>query len=142
VIAPVVALVERRQRHADHDKPRTVDFSEIAAKSIDAVTVREDSMFTVAAGRIAVAAAKNRLALIGFQGVARAGGLIGYGLDYYQSYRRAAYFVDRILKGARPADLPLEIPTKFELVINLRTAKALGLTIPPILLERADEVIE
>ena len=88
-------------------------------------------------------AAKNRLpAIYELSGFAEAGGLINYGPNLHELFRRAAGYVDRILKGARPADLPVQQPTQFELVINLRTAKALGLTIPQSLLMRADKVIQ
>jgi ABC-type uncharacterized transport system substrate-binding protein len=88
-------------------------------------------------------AAKHRLATIyPNQSYVQAGGLISYGVNYPTVYRRAAVYIHKILSGAKPGDLPIEQPTKFELVINLKTAKALGLTIPPSLLGRADEVIQ
>jgi hypothetical protein len=84
----------------------------------------------------------NRLPSIGAREYAEAGGLIGYGVNIPNLYRRAAYFVDRILKGTKPADLPIEQPTKFELIVNLKTAKTLGLVISETFLVRADGVIE
>jgi putative tryptophan/tyrosine transport system substrate-binding protein len=93
--------------------------------------------------RISDLALRHRLATMYFDNsLPKAGGLASYGVSIVAIYRRAAYYVDRILKGASPADLPVEQPTKFDLVINLRTAKALGLTVPPALLTTADEVIE
>jgi putative ABC transport system substrate-binding protein len=93
--------------------------------------------------RIIDLAAKHRLpAMYEWRNYAESGGLMSYGTDFADVFRRAASYVDKILKGAKPADLPVEQPTKFELVINLKTAKALGLTVPPSLVGRADEVIQ
>jgi|SRR5262245_16778736 len=112
------------------------------SSQVDSVAITEDGEFAPNFRTIAELALRNRLPSIGAKEYGEAGGLIGYGANILALYQRAAYFVDRILKCAKPADLPVEQPTTFELVINLKTAKALGLPIPPMLLARADEVIE
>ena len=92
---------------------------------------------------IILAAARNNVPAVSWQSVfARGGGLLSYGVDPVDTFRRAATYVDRILRGAKPGDLPVQFPAKFEMVVNLKTAKALGLTVPQSILLRADEVIE
>ena len=117
-------------------------FAAIAKQRMDAVVVHEDPRFVVSAKRIADLAAKQRLASIGFIELAEAGGLLAYGVNFFALYRRAAYFVDRILKGTKPADLPVEQASMFELVVNLKAAKALGIKIPNSILTRASKVIQ
>ena len=108
-----------------------------------ALIILEDPLLLTLRRQIADIAAKFRLPIIyANREFVEAGGLLSYGPDRRQLFRRAAELVDKILKGAKPADIPVEQPTKFELVVNLKTAKALGLTVPPSLLARADEVIE
>jgi putative ABC transport system substrate-binding protein len=130
--------VSRAQGPSEFDRA----FAAMAVSRVDSVVVTEDGEFAPSFGTIASLALGNRLPSIGAQEYADAGGLIGYGVDILALYRRAAYFVDRILKGAKPADLPVEQPTKFELVVNLRTAEALGRTIRETFLVRADQVID
>jgi putative ABC transport system substrate-binding protein len=117
-------------------------FLAMAGSPVDSVVVTEDGEFAPNFRTIAALALQNKLPSIGAKEYGEAGGLIGYGANILALYRRAAYFVDRILKGAKPADLPVEQPARFDLVVNLRTAKTLGLEFPPTLLARTDEVIE
>jgi len=118
-------------------------FSEMTRGKAHALTLFPSTMFFNERTRIANLAARNRLpAVYQLREFVEAGGLMAYGTHLADLFWRAAGYVDKILKGAKPADLPVEQPTKFELVINLKTAKALGLTIPPSLLQRADQVIE
>jgi putative ABC transport system substrate-binding protein len=110
---------------------------------VQALTVPPDGMFLAHQARIIDLAATHRIpAMYGVRELAGAGGLMAYGVNLPEMYRHGAFFVDRILKGAKPGDLPVEQPTKFELIINLKTAKALGLPIPQSLLLRADQLIE
>jgi putative ABC transport system substrate-binding protein len=117
-------------------------FSAMALGRVEAIVVSTDTFFQTHAIDIADLAAKQRLPSAGATAYAIAGGLIGYGVNDADMYRHAAYFVDRILKGAKPRDLPIEQATRLYLVINLETAKALGVAIPQSLLVRADEVIQ
>jgi putative ABC transport system substrate-binding protein len=118
-------------------------FSAIARERIDALVVLPSSALFLAQKRIIELAATHRLPAIHFaRDFVAIGGLMSYGPSFADLFRRSAIYVDKILKGAKPGDLPIEQPTKFELVINLKTAKALGLTIPQSLLLRADEVIQ
>ena len=118
-------------------------FAAMTRERAGALYVVGDPVLSRYRRRLAELAAKSRLpAVYELKDHAEAGGLMAYGPNLLDMYRRAATYVDRILKGAKPGDLPIEQPTKFELVINLKTAKALGLTIPPSLLGRADEVIQ
>jgi putative ABC transport system substrate-binding protein len=118
-------------------------FSEVTRVRAGAVTCVPGSIFFVERQRLVDLAAKHRLPTVWpFREGVDAGGLMSYAPHLPDLFRRAATYVDKILKGARPGDLPVEQPTKFELVINLRTAKALGVTIPPSVLAGADQVIE
>ena len=118
-------------------------FSAMTKERVGGVIIITSSMFYDQRTRIAELAAESRVpAIYSVREYAEAGGLVAYGVNLGESFRRAATYVDKILKGAKPADLPVEQATKFELVINLKTAKALSLTIPASLLQRADQVIE
>ena len=118
-------------------------FATMAKERVGALLVVQDPAFIPQRARLVDLATRNRLPSIFTQREdAEAGGLMSYGPSLSDLYRRAGTYVDKILKGAKPADLPVQQPEKFELIINLKTAKALGLTIPPSLLQRADQVIE
>jgi putative tryptophan/tyrosine transport system substrate-binding protein len=118
-------------------------FAAMGKQRLDGLYVAGGPLMGANRKRIADFALKSRLlSMYGNREAVEAGGLMYYGADTAETYRRVAYFVDRILKGAKPADLPVEQPTKFELIINLKTAKQIGLTIPPNVLTRADRVIK
>jgi ABC-type uncharacterized transport system substrate-binding protein len=114
----------------------------IIETGLRAVEIGDDALMNAHVGLLAELTAKRRLASIGPTEFARVGGLIGYGVDFPTAFRRAPVFIDKMLKGANPADLPFERATRFEFVVNLKAAKALGLDLPAATLLRADEVIE
>jgi putative ABC transport system substrate-binding protein len=125
--------------------PSDIDgaFAAMALDRVDALIVPGDPVFNLARRWIVKLAARDKLAAIyPLRDYSAIGGLMSYGPDLNDNFRRAATYVDKILKGAKPGDLPVEQPSKFELVVNLRTAQKLGLTIPPAILSAADEVIE
>ena len=123
--------------------PKDLDGIFVAVQGSSALVVADDAEFTARRAQIAELALRNRLPTVsGLREMVEAGGLMAYGASFGELYRRAASQVRKILQGVNPANLPVEQPTKFEFVLNMRTAKALGLTIPPTLLARADEVIE
>jgi len=129
------------------DVPSAADldraFAAMARARMDAVVIQDDTLFGGSnAQAIAARASARRMPSVGSKALAEAGGTIGYGQTDFELYRRGAYFIDRILKGAKPADLPIEQATRFELVINMKAAKALGLRIPAAMALRADRVIE
>jgi putative ABC transport system substrate-binding protein len=111
-------------------------------QNVEGLVVVDDGMLIANARSLGDIASEKRLPAIGFKEFAYGGGLLGYGVNFPLMFRRSAILVDRILKGARPADLPIEQATNFELIVNLKTARALDVPIPPTLLARADEVIE
>ena len=115
----------------------------MAKEWTEALIVRNDALLVVHYGEIARLAVAQRLPTVGSaEQFVEAGGLFAYGVNVVETYRHAAVFVDKIFRGAKPADLTIEQPTKYLLVVNLKTAKALSLTIPPSLLLRADELIQ
>jgi putative tryptophan/tyrosine transport system substrate-binding protein len=118
-------------------------FAVMASSKVRAVLLAQDPLFSEQRKHLAELALRHRLPTVsGETGFAEAGGLLNYGPSLFDNFRRAATYIDKIVKGAKAADLPIEQPTKFELVVNVRTAKQLGLVLPPSLLLRADKVIE
>ncbi|HJS77720.1 MAG TPA: ABC transporter substrate-binding protein [Burkholderiales bacterium] len=131
------------QRH-DVRTPQDFDaaFAAMAVARAEALVIVEDAMLNVNAARLGAAATAKRLVSIGAPEVALGGGTFAYGVDQVAMFRRSAYFIDKILKGAKPADLPIERTSKFDLTVNLKSATALGLKLPQTVLLRADRVIE
>ena len=127
-----------------HAKDLAPTFAAMSQARVGAILVRSDALLIgrSVAEVVALAASRRLPAVYSFRQFPDSGGLLSYGANVYDIHRRSAAFVDKILKGAKPGDLPVEQPTKFELIINLKTAKALGLTIPQTVILQADQVIE
>jgi putative ABC transport system substrate-binding protein len=149
--APVLPQVAEVVRHLGMElhqfavrEPGDFDaaFADMAAKGVRGLVIFDDTMLISHAHAIAALAIKQRLCSCGFLDYASAGGLLAYGVDFPDMFRRSATYVDKILKGAKPADLPVEQATKFTTILNAATAKSMGLAVPQSLLLRADEVIE
>ena len=114
----------------------------MVAKRVDAIVLFDDGMLAANVEPLAKLALQHQLPSVGMVDFAAAGGLIYYGVNFPDLFRRAATYVDKFVKGAKPGELPVERPTKFDTILNLKTAKALGLEVPTSILLRADEVIE
>jgi len=117
-------------------------YSAMSKTRVDGVALPEDDFLSAMNDKVVELVSKQRLPAIGRAEFAEAGGTIGYAVNFFDLYRRAAIFVDKIVKGAKPGDLPVEQPRKFDFIINLKTAKQIGLTISPSVLTRADKVIK
>jgi putative tryptophan/tyrosine transport system substrate-binding protein len=140
----VAAALQLQLQRFDAPDPLQYDavFAQIAARRQEAVAITEEATFIAQAGRLAALAQQQRLPSVGNKEFAQAGGLIGYGANREAIFRRAAVLADKLLRGAKPADVPVEQPTAFELVLNARAAQGIGLALPPRLRLQADEVIE
>ena len=141
---PVLKALKLELRQYEARGPGEFDrtIAEMVQRHVEAMVVQGDTMFAVNARAVADLAIKYRLPSVGIPEYAEAGGMLGNGADLIEGHRRAATYVDKIFKGANPGDLPIEGATKFQLVINQKTARAIGLALPQSLLLRADEVIE
>jgi putative ABC transport system substrate-binding protein len=117
-------------------------FAAMAAQRVEGLMIMDEQVYFANAGPIAALAGRNRLPLIGPVELAAAGSLVAYGVNFLDMYRRTGFYVDRILKGAKPASLPVERATSFEMIVNLKTANAIGVQVPKSLVLRANRVIE
>ena len=149
-MATILSVMERRARAINVElRPVNVRRLEeldgafkLAKERNEALIVLEDGLFLANASHVAELALRNQLPSIGFREYCEGGGLVGYGVDFPHIWRQSMVLVDKILNGAKPADLPVQQATKFEFIINLKTAKALGIEVPSTLYVRADQVME